>query len=137
MSVEIQLPFQLGLNGAIATVSDPAIVTDQHVQSLVSTAAGERIMLPTYGLALAGLVFGSNDPVLLNVVKNDVINAFNLWEPSIQIQNVNPSQATDAQSGVAAVDVQYTVTHLNATGTAVSPVTQTATMTAGGTVVRN
>jgi phage baseplate assembly protein W len=137
MSVEIQVPFQLGQNGVIATISDPALIVDQHVKSLVSTASGERIMLPTYGLALAGLVFGSNDPVLLNVIKNDVISAFNLWEPSIAIQNVNPSQATDAQSGVAAVDVQYTVTNLNAVGTAVRPVTQTATMTVGGTVVSN
>jgi phage baseplate assembly protein W len=137
MSVEIQVPFQLGQNGVIATVSDPALIVDQHVKALVSTASGERIMLPTYGLALAGLVFGSNDPVLLNVIKNDVINAFNMWEPNVQILNVNPSQSTDAQSGVAAVDVQYTVSHTNATGTAVSPVTQTATMTVGGTVVSN
>lgn len=137
MSVEIQLPFQLGPNGTVATVSDPAAIADQHVQALISTVAGERLMIPTYGLNLAGLVFGSNDPVLVNVIQNDVIDAFNQWEPSITLTNVNPSQATDAQSGVAAVDVEYTVTGLNAVSTSTTPVYQTATMTPGGTITND
>lgn len=137
MSTEIQYPFQIGANGIVSTVSDKATIIDQHVQALVSTAAGERVMLPSYGLSLAGLVFGGNDPVLLNVIQNDVVTAFGKWEPSVLIQQVLPSQSTDAQSGVAAVNVQYTVTGINAVGTAVSPMTQTATMTVGGTVVNN
>ena len=137
MSVEIQLPFQLGPNGMIATVSNDATVVDQHVQSLISTVAGERVMLPTYGLNLAGLVFGNNDPILVNVIQNDVADAFTQWEPNINLLNVNPSQSTDAQSGLAAVDVQYTSRTTNAVGTATSPIYQQATMSPGGTIVNN
>ena len=137
MSTEIQLPFQLGPNGAIATVSDAQTVVEQHVNSLISTARGERIMVPTYGLQLAGLIFGNNDPVLLNVIQNDVIDSFAQWEPSITIADVNPSHATDAQSGVAAVDVQYTSTQLNAVGTFTAPVFQTATISVGGTITND
>lgn len=137
MAVEIQLPFQLGPNGTVATVTDAGVIADQHVQSLISTVAGERVMVPNYGLNLAGLVFAGNDPVLLNVIQNEVIDAFNYWEPSIVLQNVAPSQATDAQSGVAAVDVQYTVTGLNTVGSATLPVNQTATISVGGTITND
>jgi len=134
MSVEIKLPFQLGPNGMIATVSQDAVVTDQHVQSLISTVAGERVMLPTYGLNLAGLVFGNNDPVLVDVIQNDVTDAFAQWEPNITLLSVNPSQTTDAQSGLAAVDVEYSVSNLNAVGTATNAIFRQATMSIGGTV---
>lgn len=134
MSTEIMLPFQLGPNGTIATVSDDATVVEQHVNSLISTVAGERLMLPTYGLQLAGLVFGNNDPVLLNVIQNDVLNAFAQWEPNIEILSVNPSQSTDAQSGVAAVDVQYLNSTANAVATANAAIFQQATMSVGGTI---
>jgi hypothetical protein len=131
---EILLPFQLGPNGIIATVSDTAAVTDQHVQSLISTVIGERVMLASYGLNLAGLVFGNNDPILLNVVQNDVIDAFSQWEPNIDIENVTPAQSTDAQSGLAAVNVQYSSSNVNVVGTATTPIYQQATMSVGGTI---
>lgn len=135
MSTEIKLPFQLGPNGMIATVSNDATVVDQHVQSLISTGAGERVMLPTYGLNLDGLVFGNNDPILLNVLQNDVTDAFAQWEPNIIVMSVNPSQSTDAQSGVAAVDVQYQSSNVNTVGTVTSPIYQQATISTGGTIV--
>lgn len=118
----------------IATVSDDATVTDQHVQSLISTIAGERVMLPTYGLNLAGLVFGQNDPVLINVIQNDVTEAFTQWEPNILLLDVLPAQSTDAQSGVAAVNVAYQSSTTNVLGTATAPIYQQATMSVGGTI---
>lgn len=137
MSTEILLPLQLGTNGTIATVSDDATVTDQHVQSLISTVAGERIMVPTYGLNLAGLVFGGNDPVLQNILQNDVTEAFAQWEPNINLLSVTPAQATDAQSGIAAVNVEYQSANTNVVGTATSPIYQQATISVGGTITND
>jgi uncharacterized protein len=134
MSTEILLPLQLGPNGAIVTISDDATVVDQHVQSLISTVAGERVMLPTYGLNLAGLVFGSNDPILQNVLQNDVTEAFQQWEPNIILLGVMPAQSTDAQSGIAAVNVQYQSSNTNVVGTSTSPIYQQATISVGGTI---
>lgn len=133
-STEILLPFQLGPNGTVATVSDDTSVTDQHVNSLISTVQGERIMLPTYGLNLAGLVFGNNDPVLVDVVQNEVNAAFAQWEPNIVLLSVNPAQATDAQQGVAAVNVQYQTATVNAVPTSTTPIFQQATISVGGTI---
>lgn len=134
MSLEIQLPFQLGPNGVVSTVSDSATIVDQHVQSLISTVTGERVMLPSYGLNLAGLVFGNNDPILLNVVQNDVLDAFAQWEPNIAVTSVTQGQATDTQSGVAAVNVEYETSAVNVVGTSTTPIYQQATMSVGGTI---
>jgi len=131
------LPLQLGPNGTIATVSDDATVTDQHVQSLISTVAGERVMLSTYGLSLAGLVFGGNDPILVNVIQNEVTAAFAQWEPNINLLSVVPAQATDAQAGIAAVNVEYQSNNANVVGTATSPIYQQATISVGGTITND
>jgi phage baseplate assembly protein W len=137
MSTEIQLPFQLGPNGVVSTVSDTPTVTDQHVQSLLSTIQGERVMLPTYGLNLAGLVFGNNDPVLTGVIQADVTDAFAQWEPAINLTSISQSQATDAQFGIAAVNVEYELSSTNTVGSGSTPLTQTATMTIGGTITND
>lgn len=131
---QILLPFQLGYDNTIATTSDPSVITQQHVDSLVSTVQGERVMLPAYGLNLAGIVFGGNDPVLQNLLQNEVTAAFQQWEPGIQLTSVSQAQSTDAQIGVAAVDVTYVVQNPTAVGASATPVYQTANMTIGGTI---
>lgn len=129
------VPFQMGPSGTIATVTTDADITEQHVNSLISTVQGERIMLPTYGLNLAGMIFGANDPVLQNVIQNEVIDAFQVWEPGIQLLTVDQAQSTDAQAGIAAVNVTYALNSSNAVPTSATPITQQATMSAGGTIV--
>jgi hypothetical protein len=137
MSTEIMLPFQLGPNGTIATVSDTPTVIEQHVQSLISTVQGERVMLPTYGLNLHGLVFGANDPILMGVIQTEVTETFSQWEPSINLLAIDPSQQTDAQFGVAAVNVEYTLSSDNTVGTSTTPLYQTATKSSGGTITND
>lgn len=135
MRIEALVPFQMGQNGTIATVTSDAGIVEQHVQSLISTVQGERIMLPIYGLNLAGMVFAENDPVLQNVIQNEVIDAFRQWEPGIQLLTVSPAQSTDAQSGVAAVNVTYSLNSSNAISTSTTPITKQANMSVGGTVI--
>ena len=67
------VPLQMGPSGTIATITLEADIIEQHVQALISTTQGERVMLPDYGLNLAGMMFAQNDPVLQNVIQNDVI----------------------------------------------------------------
>lgn len=129
------VPFQMGPNGTVATVTTDADVTEQHVQSLVSTVQGERIMVPTYGLNLAGMIFAGNDQVLENVIQNEVIDAFQVWEPGIQLLTVDQAQSTDIQAGVAAVNVTYALNNSNTVSTSTVPITQQATISIGGTIV--
>lgn len=134
MSLEISQPFTLDNNGQIQNVSNPGLQVDQHVNTLLSTVQGERVMLPTYGLNLAGLIFDPNDAALLTVIQQDVIQEFGKWEPSLQLTSVSPSAATDAHVGVAAVNVSYIVGS-NQVGGAGKVKNQTVTITQGGTAV--
>jgi phage baseplate assembly protein W len=134
MSLEIAQPFTLDLSGGIANVSDPNLQVSQHVNSLISTIQGERVMLPAYGLNLSGLVFGNNDPVLIQVMQNDVNKAFSKWEPNISITSINPSATTDPMFGVAAIDVTY-MAGSNKVSTLQGTQYKTVTITQGGTVV--
>lgn len=129
------VPFQMGPNGTIATVTTDADITEQHVNALISTVQAERIMLPSYGLNLAGMIFAGNDQILENVIQNEVIDAFQVWEPGIQLLTVAQAQSTDTQSGVAAVNVTYALNQSNTVATSTVPITQQATMSVGGTIV--
>jgi phage baseplate assembly protein W len=134
MSLEISQPFTLDNNGQIQNVSSPSLQVDQHVNTLVSTIQGERVMLPTYGLNLSGMIFNPNDEALLNIIQQSVIQQFGKWEPSLQLTSVQPSPASDAQVGVAAVNVSYIVGS-NQVGSAGKVQNKTVTITQGGTVV--
>ncbi len=134
MSVEIAQPFTLDNNGSISNVADPGIQVNQHVNSLISTIEGERVMLPTYGLNLAGLVFNNDNAALLNVMQQDVTRQFAKWEPSIQVTNIQPSSATDMQQGIAAINVSY-IQGSNQIGSSGKVQNKSVVITVGGTVV--
>jgi phage baseplate assembly protein W len=135
MSVEAMVPLQIGPSGTIATVTDQDSIVSQHVQALISVVQGERLMLPGYGLPLAGMIFADNDPVLENVIQNDVIDAFQQWEPDLTLLTVTQAQSTDIQSGIAAVNVTYQSNQSNTVSTSTTPITQQASISTGGTIV--
>jgi uncharacterized protein len=102
------------------------------VSSLVSTVPGERVMLPTYGINLAGLVFAPNDPAVITTIQQDVTQAVNTWEPSLTVQSVQPVPGQDPTQGQAMVNVNYSIA--NASGQPGAAV-QTATVLVGGDVI--
>lgn len=134
MSQEILFPFQLNASGGIAVTEDPNVQAEQHVTSLVSTAPGERVMLPAYGVALEALVFGSNDPVIVATIQQDVTQALANWEPAIIVTGVSPAANADPSQGVAMVNVDY---QAGATPGAPGSAVQTASILVGGTVIQN
>jgi uncharacterized protein len=132
MSVEILQPFQLTSSGSVAITTNPSVQAQQHVSSLVSTVPGERVMLPTYGVSLAGLVFAPNDPAVIQTIQQDVTNAVNTWEPSLTVQSVTPTPGQDPTQGQAMVNVDYTIaSQPGLPGAAI----QTATVLVGGDVI--
>jgi phage baseplate assembly protein W len=134
MSLEIAQPFTLDNNGAVSSVSDPATQVNQHVNSLISTIEGERVMLPTYGLNLAGLVFNNDNAALLGTMQQDVTRQFAKWEPSIQVTSIKPSSSTDMQQGIAAINVSY-IQGSNQVGSSGKVQNKSVVITVGGTIV--
>lgn len=132
MSNEILTPFQLTPSGAIAVTTDPGVQAEQHVTSLVSTTPGERVMLPSYGVALAALVFAPNDPVVVGTIQQDVTQALAQWEPSIIVNSVSPAAGQDPTTGMAMVNVDF---QSGAVPGAPGAGVRTATILVGGSVI--
>lgn len=132
MSTEILAPFQLTSSGSVAVTQDPGIQAQQHVTSLVSTKPGERVMLSSYGVNLAALVFAPNDPAVITTIASDVTQAVNVWEPSLTVESVSPVPGQDPTQGQAMVNVNYSIA--SQPGQPGSSI-QVATVLVGGDVI--
>lgn len=130
MATELQAPFGLTPSGAVAVVTAPGDQVQQHLKCLVSTAPGERVMRPTYGVPLASNIFGLSAQEVGPLVAADVRQAIQQWEPNVSLQDVQ-LMTSDTSEGMVAVNVDYSP---GAVATA-SSVTSTATVLVGGTVV--
>lgn len=131
MSTEILQPFQLSQNGQVGVTTDSDVQAEQHVNSLISTTPGSRVMLPTYGVDLTGQLFGQSIQIVSAQVQSDVTNALGLWEPGINVSQVTPV-AGPYGSGIVSVNVEYSTPTDTNNATALI---QTGTILPGGSFV--
>jgi len=130
-TTEILIPFQLDVHGNVATTSDPDVQQMQHVESIVKTYPGERVMIPQYGIPLRDYLFESGPAFVTNEMQQVVMSQMAMWEPSIQITNITPV-LDDVTEGVVSLNVDF-VSGVNATPSTVS----TAVVYVGGNVVES
>lgn len=133
MSTEILQPFQLGSNGEIATTTDPNVQTDQHLLALVSVQPGERVMLPTYGVASYHALFSMNSDSNRLQFINSVNVALSTWEPNVKATVNFVNQASDL-TGEMDIAIDWTAGN---EFTSIAQGITTATVLVGGTVVEN
>lgn len=131
-TTELRTPFGLSPSGAIAVLTTPADQVQAHLTALVSISPGERVMLPTYGVPLASLVFGDTAADVSMQVGNDVRSAINEWEPTVNLTDVR-LDVSDTPEGVAGVTVEYSPGQAVTSTSTIS----TATVLVGGTVIGN
>ena len=60
----------------------------QSIWLILSTAPGERQMLPEFGCGIHDLVFQANTAALRGVVQGQVQDALTRWEPRIDVLDV-------------------------------------------------
>jgi phage baseplate assembly protein W len=60
----------------------------QSILLILSTAPGERVMLPEYGCGIHELLFEANTAALRASVQSQVQEALTRWEPRIDVLNV-------------------------------------------------
>ena len=105
--IEVLVPFQINpATGQVATVSAYTDVLAQHVLSILMTARGERVMLPTYGVGMQNYVFQPEVPLIAAQIQSSIQREFKAWEPSATIQNVSVLQDPSSPN-VLNVTVQY------------------------------
>lgn len=115
---------------AVTTV--PSQQVQQHLQCLVSTNPGQRVMQPSYGIPLANYVFGLDNNQMAAAVSNDISAAVAKWEPNVNIRDVR-TLIDDTSLGLLSINVDYSPGALTVTGS--SNAVQTATILVGGDVL--
>src|ERR1700691_601284 len=107
--VEIIYPFALNSDGSVATTTDPNVQINQHIQSLVSTQPGERVMLPLYGVNTFRQLFAPDGDIATSVLVNEVTTAMQTWEPNVNVVDIVavPVAGSQYPGGTAAVEVNW------------------------------
>jgi phage baseplate assembly protein W len=82
------------------------------LEILLSTALGERTMLPQYGCNLDELVFESLDTRMKTLMADKVETAILYFEPRIEIDNVRLDDSLELE-GVILIEVVYRVKATN------------------------
>lgn len=85
---------------------------------ILSTAPGERKMLPGFGCGIHNYVFAPNDPGTRGSLAQSVRQALANWEPRIDVVNVN---VTAPEENLMLIAVDYRVRATNAFNNLVYP----------------
>lgn len=79
-----KFPLQVTPAGGIARARYEQRV-EESVYLILSTAKGERVMLPEFGCGIHDLVFQPNTPGTIGLVAQQVRRALVQWEPRIDV----------------------------------------------------
>ncbi|HXG31340.1 MAG TPA: GPW/gp25 family protein [Thermodesulfobacteriota bacterium] len=80
----------------------------ESIWIILSTAKGERVMRPDFGCGIHDLVFAPVNTTTVNLVQRGVQEALTLWEPRIELINVEVSTER-ADEGRLLVSIDYRV----------------------------
>lgn len=132
MPKEIAIPFSLDAKKGIAVEENVNAQIRQHVNSLIHTAPGERVMNTTYGVPLADSLFESDDEWVAENLRTAIDAAFRTWEPGVALKEVSVSRGN---SGDGRADVNVGYYRMDApTSTGSGRKSNTASVSEGGTV---
>lgn len=80
----------------------------QAIWIILSTAKGERVMRPDFGCGLHDLVFAVNNASTLGMAEFEVEESLRLWEPRIEVLNVEVAAAGNHGEEVL-INISYRV----------------------------
>ena len=113
----LRFPIQPDPRGRLALSRDEQKI-EESIWLILSTAPGERVMLPTFGCGLQELVFEPNSPLTESAVAIEVQQALVRWEPRIDVIDV---QVDAPQPNLMLIRVDYRVRAANTNHNLVYP----------------
>ena len=81
--------FPISPNGGAIAMSAAEESVREAIWIVLATARGERQMRPDFGCGIHDLVFAANSAETAGRVASDVREALILWEPRIDLENVD------------------------------------------------
>lgn len=119
LGVGWKFPLQVTPGGKIAQAKYEQRV-EESIYLILSTAKGERVMLPDFGCGIHDLVFAPNNASALTLVVHHVREALVRYEPRVDILDVDADTAPD-QPNLLLIRINYRIRTNNAIGNMVYP----------------
>jgi phage baseplate assembly protein W len=119
LGVGWKFPLQVTPNGKIAQARYEQRI-EESIYLILSTAKGERVMLPEFGCGIHDLVFAPNSAVTLSMVVQNVRRALVTFEPRIDVLDLDAETAPE-QPNLLLIRIDYRIRSNNALGNLVYP----------------
>lgn len=119
LGVGWKFPLQVTASGKIAQAKYEQRI-EESLYLILSTAKGERIMLPNFGAGIHELVFAPNNTVTRGVVVQNVRQALVTYESRIDVLDIDAESAPD-QPNLLLIRINYRIRANNAIGNLVYP----------------
>jgi phage baseplate assembly protein W len=114
-----RFPLQVTASGQIARARYEQRI-EESVFLILSTARGERAMLPEFGCGIHDLVFEGNTPGTLALVTQAARTALSAYEPRIDVLDVE-ARAAEGAANLLLIRISYRIRSNNAVGNLVYP----------------
>lgn len=92
---QMAIPFMIGPDGAVATVSHPVITLQQRVRALCATLPTQRVMRATFGVPTTDILFDWDPHIAQEQLEAMVLEAVNQYEPRARVNGVRPTLSRD------------------------------------------
>jgi hypothetical protein len=114
-----KFPLQVTPRGAIAMSSEEQRI-EESILLVLSTAPGERLMLPDFGCGIHDLVFAPNDTGTVSKVVDLVRRSLTKYEPRIDVLDIN-AETSSEQPNLLLIRVDYRIRDNNSIKNLVYP----------------
>ena len=114
-----RFPLQVSPGGGIAMARYEQRI-EESIVLILSTARGERVMLPEFGCGIHDIVFAPNDARTVALVAHEVRRALVSFEARIDLLDVH-AQTTAEAPNLLLIRVNYRVRATNSIGNLVYP----------------
>lgn len=112
LGVGVNFPVTLEGKGELARAEYEDSVY-QSVWIILGTAKGERVMRPDFGCGIYDLVFEVNTPSTVGKVSQAVREALLLFEPRIDVLDVQVASVSDTEGSKLLISIDYQVRATN------------------------
>jgi len=114
-----KFPLQVDPGGRIALSKFEQRV-EESIYLILSTARGERLMLPEFGCGIHDLVFEPNNASTIALVEANVRDALVAFEPRIDVLSIN-AESPEEQPNLLLIRIDYRIRASQAVGNLVYP----------------
>jgi phage baseplate assembly protein W len=114
-----KFPIQLTPDGKVARSGHEQRI-EESIYVILSTARGERLMLPDFGCGIHDMVFAPNSTATQSAVVNNVREALVAHEPRIDVLDINVETTVESPN-LLLIRIDYRIRANNARGNMVYP----------------